>query len=486
MNDEHIDLTALAQQIMIEKGFIPGFSADVKKEISQLRAPIVPLHRQETRDMRHLLFFSLDNDDSRDLDQLTYAEKLPGDKYKLYVAVADVDILVKKNSAIDKRASQNTTSVYTPTAIFPMLPEELSTDLTSLNPGEDRHAIIFEGTLSDQGDLEDHTIFFSYVHNQAKLAYDSVSAWLDGVAAAPERVENVPGMADQIRLQDAIARILDDKRHKAGALSVETIEAKPVIADGVPVAIVETQKNRGRLLIENFMILANIISANYSKEHNIPSMRRVVVVPKRWDKIVAVAADYGTHLPEVPDAVALEKFLNARKKSDPVTFPDLSLTIIKLLGNGEYRVAFPGRQAPGHFGLALRDYSHSTAPNRRFPDLITQRLLLAVMGSTSQPYTNDELVTLAEHCTEKEDEADKIERQMKKSAAAMVLSRSIGQEFDAIATGASEKGTWVRILHPPIEGKLMKGTENVDVGDRLRVKLIATDVRRGFIDFVRV
>lgn len=481
------DLTMLAQQAMIERGFVPGFSQEIFEEVEKLHTPVIPVHRQDSKDLRHFLFFSIDNDDSRDLDQLTYAEKLPDGKFKVYVAVADVDLLVKRKSAIDIRASLNTTSVYTPTKIFPMLPEELSTNLTSLNPGEDRHAMIFEGTLSDKGELEKYDIFSSYVHNHAKLAYNSLSAWLDGVGEVPDQIGFIPGLNEQIKLQDTIAKILDDNRHKAGALSVQTIEAKALIEHGVPVAIEESPKNRARLLIENFMIMANIISARYSKDHKIPSMRRVVVVPKRWDKIVEVAAQHGVCLPDQPDAIALEKFLTAQKKSSPITFPDLSLTIIKLLGNGEYLVAFPDKQVlPGHFGLAVRNYSHSTAPNRRFPDLITQRLLLAVMRGKAQPYTNEELINLAQRCTEKEDEADKIERQMKKSAAAMLLSKEIGREFDAIITGASEKGTWVRIFHPPIEGKLVRGTENLDVGDRLRVRLIYTDIRRGFIDFVRV
>lgn len=486
MNGHSIDLTALAQQVLLEQHFIPGFSSEINAEVSKLRAPIIPQHRQDTHDMRHLLFFSIDNDDSRDLDQLTYAEKLPGGKFVIYVAVADVDILVKKHSAIDRRASQNTTSIYTPTKVFPMLPEELSTDLTSLNPGEDRFALIFEGVLDAEGKLESYSLYRGYVHNHAKLAYDSVSAWLDGKAAIPEKVGAISGLSEQVQLQDSIAKMLDDKRHEAGALSVQTIEARPVISDGIPIAIVESPKNRGKLLIENFMIIANRISAKFSNERGIPSLRRVVVVPKRWDKIVEVAAEHGTKLPENPDPVALERFLVVQQKKNPEVFPDLSLTIIKLLGNGEYRVNMPGKKAPGHFGLAIKDYSHSTAPNRRFPDLITQRLLLSSIDGSSLPYTEKELYELADHCTLQEDTADKIERRLRKSAAALVLSDSIGQIFDAIVTGASEKGTWVRIFHPPVEGKLVKGAENVDVGDRLRVKLVSTDVRQGYIDFVRV
>lgn len=482
-NSLKIDLTALANQLMLENGFIPGYPERVRKEIEAIFPPIIPQHHEMSNDYRHLLFFSMDNDDSRDLDQLTYAEKLPNGEYKIYIAVADVDLLVKKQTAIDARAAQNTTSVYTPTKIFPMLPEELSTDLTSLNPGEDRHSIVFEGVINSLGELKTYEIKPAYVHNHAQLAYDSVSNWLEGNGPIPEQITVIPGLEQQTRLQDDISKILDEYRHRGGALSLQTIEPKPVLENDKPVAITTMPKNRGRTLIENFMIIANTISARFSRDQKIPSLRRVVIVPRRWDKIMEVAAKYGTHLPEEPNQVALEKFLVDRKKADPDTFPDLSLTIIKLLGNGEYQIAFPGETAPGHFGLALKDYSHSTAPNRRYPDLITQRLLLATLRQQPLPYSNKELKDLALRCTQKEDEAEKIERHMRKSASAMVLSESIGSVYDAIVTGASDKGTWVRVFDPPVEGKLVRGFENLDVGDKVRVRLLATDVRMGFIDF---
>jgi len=478
------DLKSLAQVAMLDKGFNPNFPPAVLKEVAELRPPIIPLRTSEMRDLRPQLWFSLDNDDSRDLDQLTFAESLPDGKYKLYIAVANVDLLVKKDSAIDHYAAANTTSVYTPAQIFPMLPEHLSTDLTSLNPGEDRLAVIFEGIILNDGNLETSSVYLAYVHNHAKLAYNGVSAWLDEKGPMPTPIENTPGMADQIRLQDTIAQILAKNRHSKGALSLETIEGQTVFSNNEPVAITPTQINRGRILIENFMVLANTISSKFSEAHQIPSIQRVVTVPKRWDKIREIATDHNTNLPLTPDPVALEKFLVEQKQADPISFPDLSLTIIKLLGNGEYRVLLPGNASPGHFGLALRDYSHSTAPNRRFPDLITQRLILATLAKQSLPYTLNELNGLADHCTQKEDDAQKVERQMRKSAAAIVLSTQIGKEFDGIVTGVNEKGTWVRIFNPPVDGKLLKGIARVDVGDRIRVKLIHTDIRAGYIDFV--
>lgn len=480
------NLDALAKKALIERGFIPDFPVAVIKETERLAEPSFPIPGYTTKDMRQLLWFSLDNDDSRDLDQLTYAEKLPAGGYKIYVAIACVDILVKKNSAIDNRAANNTTSIYTPTKIFPMLPEKLSTDLTSLNPNEDRVSMIFEGHLNADVSLESYSIYLGFVHNHAKLAYDAVSDWMDGKGPAPEKIKEVKGLEDQLRLQDSIAQALAKLRHTQGALSLDTIEPHTVLSDGIPVEIDLMPKNRGRLLIENFMILANTISARYATTHKLAFFRRVVVAPKRWDKIIKIAKEFGDILPETPDSIALEKFLVKRKKEDPVAFPDLSLTIIKLLGSGEYRVFYPGKESPGHFGLALRDYTHSTAPNRRFPDLIVQRILLSSLNNKEMPYSQNELETLAAHCTEKEDDADKVERKMRKSAAALVLSKDIGKEYEAIVTGTGEKGTWVRVLKPPVEGKLVKGLNSVDVGDKIRVKLLKTDVLNGYIDFGRI
>jgi len=480
-----IDLTKIAHEAMIERGFIPDFSPAIYQEVSELKPLQISVSNTDTKDLRNLLWFSIDNDDSRDLDQLTYATNLPQGKNKIYVAVANVDSLVKSTSAINHRAEQNTTSVYTPTKIFPMLPEKLSTDLTSLNPNQDRLAIIFEGVLLPDGTLDEYSIYLGYVHNYAQLAYDGLSTWLDGNSPMPDKVKAVSGLETQIRLQDAISQQLATTRQKLGALSFETIEANPIIANGVPQSISKTVQNRARILIENFMIVANTISARYSEANKLSTFMRVVTTPKYWDKIVQVAAEYGEKLPMTPDAPALEQFLLKQKMKDPVRFPDLSLTVIKLLGRGEYQLSIPGKPSPGHFGLALKSYSQSTAPNRRFPDLITQRLLLASITKQPSPYTVDQLKDLAVHCTQKEDDADKIERRMKKSAAAIILSSSIGKEFDGIMTGCGEAGSWVRIFDPPVDGKLVKGF-NVDVGDRVRVKLIYTDPLKGFIDFTFV
>jgi len=271
-----------------------------------------------------------------------------------------------------------------------------------------------------------------------------------------------------------------------GALNLETIEARPVF-DGDELKDLEAErKSRAKEIIEDFMIAANGVTARYLAGKMFPSLRRVVRTPQRWDRIVELAGDHGVQLSREPDSRSLEEFLVSAKAADPVRFPDLSLSVIKLLGAGEYVVELPGGSAAGHFGLAVRDYTHSTAPNRRFPDLITQRLLKAALAGHSVPYGNDELAALARSCTDEEDAAKKVERQVEKSAAAMLLESRIGERFDGIVTGASDKGTWVRLLHPPIEGKLVSGAAGADVGDRLRVQLIRTDVERGYIDFKRV
>ena len=433
-----------------------------------------------------LLWCSIDNDDSRDLDQLTVAEAMPGGAVKILVAIADVDAVVKKQSALDDHAQHNTTSVYTAAEIFPMLPEKLSTDLTSLNFESDRLAVVIEMVIAADGSLQSSDIYGATVRNRAKLAYNSVAAWLEGNGPMPQAIGAVNGLDENLRLQDRVAQKLKALRHAHGALDLETIEARPVF-DGDELKDLEADKqNRAKDIIEDFMIAANGVTARYLASKKFPSLRRVVRTPKRWDRIVELAAERGSTLPKEPDSKALEQFLVSAKAADPLRFPDLSLSVIKLLGAGEYVVELPGDSAAGHFGLAVKDYAHSTAPNRRYPDLITQRLLKAAMAGGPSPYENDELEALAKHCTEEEDAAKKVERQVGKSAAAMLLESRIGEQFDAIVTGASDKGTWVRLLHPPIEGRLVSGFEGMDVGHRLRVQLIRTDVERGYIDFKRV
>ena len=484
-------LERIARRAMLDRGMLPDFSAAVLSELGRLQPPTagsdpLPMAPPGLRDLRSMLWASIDNDDSRDLDQLTVAEAMPGGRVKLFVAVADVASLVVDGSAIDEHARHNTTSIYTAGGIFPMLPERLSTDLTSLNPGGDRLSLVVEMVIDANGTLQDSDVYRARVTNHAKLAYNSVAAWLDGRNGPPEALAAVPGLDEILRLQDKAAQSLKALRHAQGALSLETIEANPVF-DGDQLRSLETEeKNRAKELIEDFMVAANGVTARYLSAKAFPSLRRVVRTPKRWERIVAIASEHKLSLPDRPDSGALEEFLVKAKAADPIGFPDLTLAVIKLLGSGEYVAEHPEGNAPGHFGLAVKDYAHSTAPNRRYPDLLTQRLLIAAISGQPAPYSKDELDVLAAHCTEAEDAATKVERLVAKSAAALLLESRIGEQFDSIVTGASEKGTWVRLLTVPVEGKLIQGFEGADVGDRLRVQLTSVDVQRGFIDLRKV
>ena len=467
---------------MVKRGLQPDFSPAALAEAGNASAPVAS--DPSVRDLRSLPWASIDNDDSRDLDQLSVSETLPGGSVKILVAIADVAATVQKGSAIDDHARTNTTSVYTAAQIFPMLPERLSTDLTSLGEGQERLAIVMEMAVGADGVVTDSDVYRARVLNHAKLAYNSVSAWLEG-APPPPRLAAVSGLDAQLRVQDKAAQAMREVRHRRGALTLQSLEARPVFDGDELTDLRPEEKNRAKELIEDFMIAANGATTQFLKEKGFPSLRRVLRSPERWERIRTLAAEKGEKLPPEPSAIALEDFLCKRRRADPVTFPDLSLDVVKLLGSGEYAVELPGGSAPEHFGLAVKDYTHSTAPNRRFPDLATQRLLKAALAGQPVPYDNAELEALARHCTEQEDNAAKVERQVRKSAAAMLLASSIGKKFDAIATGASDKGTWVRIFRPPVEGKLMRGVEGLDVGDRLRVELVHTDVEHGYIDFVR-
>jgi exoribonuclease-2 len=482
---ERIDLNELAHQAMLERDLLPEFSPEVLREVDHLERP-ASASGSEVRDLRDLLWCSIDNDDSRDLDQLTFAEPVDGSRSRVFVAVADVAALVENGSAIDAHARHNTTSVYVPGRVFSMIPEKLSTNLTSLNPREDRIATVTEMIVTEEGSVIDSEISRAVVHSKAKLAYNSVDAWLDGKSGPPDALEQVKGLDEAIRLQDRIAQALRRKRDERGALGLRTIEARAVLDDGRVVDLREEMKNQPKELIEDFMIAANGATALFLRKRGFPSISRVVHVPKRWDRIVRVAEEYGEKLPESPDSVALEAFLKRMRKEDPMRFPDLSLTIVKLLGSGEYVVSAPDARPAGHFGLAVRHYAHSTAPNRRYADLITQRLVKAALAGNRPPYSDDELQELAERCTEKEGDAEKVERQMIKSAAALILRGREGETFSGIVTGASEKGTWVRVFRPPVEGRIMKGGRGLDVGDKVTVKLLKTNPIRGFIDFAHV
>lgn len=485
MKNHRTDLKSIARRAMVERGLLPDFSAAAMAELARVQTAATDGH-SDIRDLTGLLWASIDNDDSRDLDQLTVSEAHPDRSVTILVAIADVDVLVKKESALDAHAQHNTTSVYTAGDIFPMLPEKLSTDLTSLGEGQDRFAIVVEMVIAEDGAVLSSTLFRALVRNHAKLAYNSVAAWLAGEAPAPERLKAVSGLDAQLRLQDQVAQRLKARRHQQGALSLETIEPRAVFEDGVLANLRVEQKNRAKELIEDFMIAANQATASYLTRKGVPAFRRILRSPERWQRIVEVAARWGEHLPAEPDASALESFLVTRRKADPLRFPDLSLAIVKLIGRGEYVFDQSKDGAPEHFGLAVKGYTHSTAPNRRFPDLITQRLIKAALAGEPTPYHPEELKYLAGHCTEKEDDAEKVERQLRKSAAALLLESRIGQRFDAIVTGASDRGTWVRLLEPPVEGKVVTGERGLDVGDSVRVELVSTDVERGYIDFVKV
>jgi exoribonuclease-2 len=478
------DLHEIARRAMREKGLTPDFPKSALAQLDGIREPAVP-KGDGLRDMRALLWASIDNDDSRDLDQLSVAEALPNGEIRVFVAIADVDALVEKGTPLDERAAHNTTSVYTAGGVFPMLPEKLSTDLTSLNPGEDRAAVVIEYVVDGGGAPHGTAVYRALVNNKAQLAYDAVDAWRDGRGPMPEAMAKVPGVDAQIRLQETAAQKLRARRYEEGALDLQTIEARAVF-DGETITDLKVdEQNEPRQLIEDFMIAANGVTARFLESKGYPSLRRVVRSPERWLRIVTVASEHGFTLPPEPDAKALETFLRERRKADPLRFPDLSLVIVKLMGAGEYVLEAPGQTPIGHFGLAVRDYTHSTAPNRRYPDVITQRLLKAAIAGRPGPYGNGELASLARHCTDQEDAANKVERLVRKSAAALLLQRRIGERFDGVVTGASEKGTWARIFAPPVEGRIVRGEEGLEVGDKVRVKLLSTDVERGFIDFAR-
>ena len=472
-------LHEIARRALIERGFEPDFPPAARAEADAITGQSTG--GATVRDLRRLPWCSIDNDDSRDLDQLTVAD---GDN--LLVAVADVDAAVTQGSALDARARTNTTSVYTAGGVFPMLPEKLSTDLTSLNPAAERLAVVVAFSIDTEGAVHDGDIVRARVLNHAKLAYNAVAAWLDGAGPMPPAMAAAPGVEGQLRRQDAAAQAMKARRHRRGALTLESLEARAVFDGDVLADLRPDSPNRAKQLIEDFMIAANGVAARYLAARGLPVLRRVLRTPERWDRIVELASRSGERLPAEPDAAALETFLLRRLAADPGRFPDLSLSVVKLLGRGEYAVEGPGGEADGHFGLAVSDYTHSTAPNRRFPDLVTQRLLKSALASRPPAYATAELAALARHCTEQEDDATKVERQVRKSAAALLLEHRIGERFEGLVTGASPKGTWARIERPSVEGRVVRGERHLDVGDHVTVELVGTDVERGFVDFARV
>ena len=478
-------LQRIARKAMLDRGFLTDFPPNAIAALNGMLESALKI-ADPVKDLRDLSWCSIDNDDSEDLDQLSVAVGMPSGDVKILVAIADVDAMVSQQSAFEDHANHNTTSVYTSALIFPMLPEKLSTDLTSLKFDADRLSVVVEFVVGDDGSVKSSDIYQAAVNNKAKLAYNSLGAWLESGNALPRGVGAVRGLDENIRLQETVAKGLKTLRYKNGALYLETIETRPVFKGDEVSDLQEEKPNTAKDIIQEFMISANTVTARFLSSKGLPSLRRIVRVPKRWDRIVALASDQKFRLPAQPDSKALDQFLLSAKSKDPDGFADLSLCVIKLLGRGEYMVELPGDDSAGHFGLAVKDYTHSTAPNRRYPDLITQRMLKAALSGKQAPYTGDQLAAIATHCTTMEDGAKKVERQVEKSTAALLLKSKTGAQFDSIVTGASEKGTWVRIFHPPVEGKLVSGFEGLDVGQKVRVQLVHTDVERGFIDFKKV
>jgi len=480
----HLDLQATAKEIMVEHGFAPDFPPEISQQLAAIGDHPQPPPGDGVRDLRNLLWSSIDNDTSRDLDQIEVAERLPDGATRILVGIADVDAFVPRQTPIDQHAARETTTVYTGIRNFPMLPEELSTGATSLLENQDRLGIVIEFVVDSDGEVKSSDVYRARVRNQAQLQYNAVGGWLEGKSAAPAKVSASNELQNQLKLQDEVAQKLKSQRYQNGALNLQTDEVHPLVLNQKVVDVVKQQKNRATELIEDFMVAANGVVAR--RLEDVSSLRRIVRTPKRWDRIVQLAAAAGEKLPAQPDSKALNDFLLRRKAADPDHFADLSLSVIKLIGPGEYVLERAGEVAPGHFGLAVQDYTHSTAPNRRFADVVTQRLIKAKLAGRSNPYSDDELAAVASNCTVKEDAARKVEREMSKRLAAIVMQRRIGEVFDAIVTGVTDHGTFVRVLEPHVEGLLAQGGHGLDVGDKIRAKLIRTDAQKGYIDFAKV
>ncbi len=479
------DLLSQAREAMIAEGFTLELSAAARAQLGELENgdPAIDSGVPAPRDLRSLLWSSVDDADSLDLDQVEVVERAAGDGLRLHIGIADVDHLVPRDSPLDRHAKLNTTSVYTGVQTFPMLPDLLSTNLTSLNEGVDRLAVVVSMTVTSDGELEEIDIYPALVHNRARLAYDTVGPWLDGGRRMPRDVQALPGLAEQLQLQHEAARRLQARRADRGALALDTIDVQTVAVGGRVVELREVPNDAARELIEDFMIAANSAMAQYLEAAGVPALRRVVGEPQGWKRLRLLASELGGILPEEPDARALSRFIDERRVADPLHFPDLSLAVVKLLGAGEYAVDAPGNHAGGHFGLAVEDYTHSTAPNRRYADLVVQRQLKALLSASPPPYSFSELETLAATCNERASHARRVERQLRKDAAAALMAARTGQQFDAIVTGVKETGTFLRLLHPPVEGRITEGADSLHVGDSVRVRLLRTDTELGHLDF---
>jgi VacB/RNase II family 3'-5' exoribonuclease len=483
-NPSHLDLQATAKEVMMQHGFAPDFAPEVSAQLADLKQhPPQVAVADGIRDLRNLLWSSIDNDTSRDLDQIEVADGVSNGDVKILIGIADVDVFVPKLTPIDQHAARETTTVYTGIRNFPMLPEELSTGVTSLLENVDRLSVVTEFVVGPDGNLKSSDVYRAVVRNKAQLQYNSTGAWLEGKSPAPPKVAASSELQAQLKLQDEVAQRLKKQRVENGALNLQTDEVLPLVLNDKVVDVVKQQKNHATDLIEDFMIASNGVVARMLEK--VSSLRRIVRTPERWDRIVQLAASKGEKLPAQPDSKALNDLLLRRKAADPDHFADLSLAVIKLIGPGEYVLERPGETAAGHFGLAVQDYTHSTAPNRRFADVVTQRLIKAMLAGKANPYSDDELTAVAANCTQKGDAARKVEREMSKRLAAVAMQNRIGQVFDAIVTGVTDHATFVRVLQPHIDGMLAQGQHGLDVGDRLRAKLIRTDVQKGYIDFAR-
>ncbi len=484
MIHNRFDLFASAHQEMIREGFHPDFPPATGQQLDKLnsRPSLVP--DSGVRDLRELLWSSIDNDTSRDLDQIEVAQRVP-EGIRVLVGIADVDSDVAIGSPIDQHAASETTTVYTSVRTFPMLPEVLSTDLTSLAENADRLAIVIEMVVTADGSVASGDIYSALVRNKAQLTYSSLGPWLEGRAGAPPKVNDSADLQNQLKLQDEAATALRNQRYRLGALNFDRVEVSATLVNGQVQGLIANEKTRADALIEDFMIAANEVMARKLKSSGITAIRRVVRSPERWPRIVELAARYGETLPAQPDSAALNAFLEKRRVADAVHYPDLSLAVVKLMGPGEYITSRPGDLEQGHFGLAVTDYTHSTAPNRRFADLVVQRLIKAVLGGQTSPYSDDQLSAIAQNCTLREDAARKVERVMNKRVAAVALQSRVGASFPAVVTGVTPKGVFVRVLNPPVEGRLVRGEAGIDVGDQIRVTLLSTDPEHGYIDFAR-
>ncbi len=483
----HLNLRQRAHLEMVKRQFVPDFEPEVRAEVQALKSRHAGADAGGgLRDLRSFLWSSIDNNDSLDLDQIEYVERMDNGSMRVMVGVSDVDSLAPAGSAIDRHAGKNCTSVYTGVVTYPMLPEELSADMSSLAEGEDRRAVVVDMTLDAAGEVVASDVYPALVRNHAKLAYESVGNWLETGNQPPGKVEEVEGLQEQLMIQNEVRERLHALRQKHGSLHLQTIEARPVLCDGQVINLESVEENPAREIIENLMIAANITISEFLEAKAIPSIRRIVKTPERWDRIVQVAASFDRELPANPDVQALAAFLIERRKADPERFPDLSLTIVKLLGPGEYIVHKPGVRDEGHFALAVHDYTHATAPNRRYADLVTQRLVKSALSGVPSPYSVEALDDIARRCTEREDGSRKVERTMRKVAAAVMLKKHIGEKFDGIVTGVTSGGTYVRVFRPPVEGRIVQGEHGLDVGDKVRLRLLSTDPDEAYIDFARI